>query len=200
RSISSRRVTAGSKRFATPRSSSMPALEPGDDAERGPSQGGDAGAGEQPALLREDGDRGERDGDLQERHRDRELLVRMQRVLAFLVGRLRFGLERLGLLLDVFLLDFVALHVRREFLARDRIGREPRGELREVLLRALRLVVVPHVRGLGLLAHRLALVEERLVLRVPPEEAHDRPYRGEKGREDGDLLAEAALVRFMLDR
>src|SRR5436190_3844701 len=145
RSTPSSNGVAGSKRFATPRISSItePGLEPGDDAERGPSQGGDAGAGEKPAFLREDSDRGERDGDLQERHGDGELLVRMQRVLAFLVGRFRFGLECLGLLLDVFLLGFVTLHVPREFLARGGIGREPRGEFREILLGALRLVVVP---------------------------------------------------------
>src|SRR4029079_6495388 len=139
RSTPSSNGVAGSKRFATPRISSIaePGLEPGDDAERGPSQGGDAGAGEEPAFLREHGDRGERDADLQERHGDGELLVRMQGVLALLFGRLRFRLECLGLLLDVFLLGFVTLHVRRELLARDRIGREPRGELGEILLRAL---------------------------------------------------------------
>src|SRR5690242_6502210 len=57
--------------LASPRTWSInPVSEPGDDAERRAANRRDAGAREQPALLREHGDRGERDGDLQQRHRD----------------------------------------------------------------------------------------------------------------------------------
>src|SRR4249919_11923 len=69
--------------FARPRTSSMgrapaftPGLsDPGDAAEDGASEGRHRRGGEQPALLREDRDRGERDGDLQQRHRDRQEMV-----------------------------------------------------------------------------------------------------------------------------
>ena len=73
--------------LARPRTSSMEGArsEPGDDAEDDAAERGGARAPEQPVLLREHGDRGERDGDLQQRHRDREVLVRVQRVLALLV-------------------------------------------------------------------------------------------------------------------
>ena len=72
-------------------------------------------------------------------------------------------------------------------------------ELRQVLLHALRLVVVPLVGGLARLEHRLVLVEQRLVLRVAAEEAHDGADGGEDRGEDRDPLAQAPLVRLVLD-
>src|SRR5512141_2240739 len=86
------------KDFATPRTSSK--LQPGDDAEDRSGEGAHARAVEQPAPLREDGDRRERDRDLQQRHRDREEVVRMVGVVALVVPRLVGGVVLLRVLLD----------------------------------------------------------------------------------------------------
>src|SRR6185369_15101222 len=193
--------------FARPWTSSMegaPALTPGasgpgDDAEDRASEGRHRRRREQPALLREHRDRGERDGDLQQRHRDREEMVRMQGMRALLEERLGLFLVGARFLLDVRLLALVARGLRVVLAGHLGVGGERRGDLRQVLLLALRLVEIPLVRGLGALQHRIVLEEDRLVLRVPAEEAHDGAHRGEDGGKDGDLLAEAALVGLVLD-
>jgi hypothetical protein len=171
----------------------------GDDAGGDAGQGRDGGAPEEPLLLGEHRDRGERDRDLQEGHRHRELLVRMQRALGLLVERVGLRVEALGLLHDVGLLARVALGLGLVGLDLRRIGGKARRELRQVLLHALGLVVVPLVGGLGLLEHRLVLVVERLVLRVAAVVAHDRADGGEDRREDGDALPEAPLLGLVLD-
>src|SRR5258705_3039165 len=199
RSTASKSALPGPKDLPSPRTSSINS-HPGDDPEDRAGEGREARAIEQPALLREDGDRGERDGDLEERHRDREVVVRMERVLAVVVSFLGLGLERLGVLLDLLLLAGIALRFGGVLLLGFGIRGDARRELRQVLLHALRLVVVPLVRGLGLAQHRLVLADHRLVLRVAAAVAHDGAHRGEHRREDGDLLPQPGRLARMLDR
>src|SRR5262245_17417640 len=86
RSTASKSGAPGANRFASPRTSSMTLLEDvGEDAQRAADEGGEPGSVQQPPRLREHGDRGERDGDLEQRHGDREVVVRVQRLLAHLV-------------------------------------------------------------------------------------------------------------------
>src|SRR6185312_2262465 len=101
----------GPKRFSSARTSSMRGAgsEPGDDPEDGAGERAHRCAPQQPALLREHGDGGERDRDLQQRHRDREVVVRMQGLLAPLVELLRLRLQGARFLLDVLLFAGVAL-------------------------------------------------------------------------------------------
>src|SRR5882672_7880047 len=112
RSTASRRGTPGEKDFASPRTSSTAAGSgPGDDAENGAAEGAQRRSDEEPALLGENGDRGERDGDLQQRHGDGEKVVRVQRLRALLVPALVCGLVLPGVLLDVLRLGGVALRL-----------------------------------------------------------------------------------------
>src|SRR6185437_6496503 len=193
---SARRGDPAPNPFASPRTSSMRGRrsEPGGDAEPGSEQSAECGAGEEPALLREDGDRGEGDRDLQERHGNREEMVRVERLLALLVPAAvgLFMLLRIGL--DLLLLGGVAFRFVAIELGRLRVGDARGGNLGHVLLEALRLVEIPLVARLGALEDSVVLVEEGVVLRVPAEEAHDRTHRREDGAEDRDLLPEPSEV------
>src|SRR5258708_4044304 len=103
---------SGPKRFASPRTCSMSGLDDvGEDAAHGAQHGTESRAVEEPLLLCEDGDRGEGDGDLQQRHRDREIVVRMERLLALLVPLVGRLLVLLRVLHDLGLLLRVALRL-----------------------------------------------------------------------------------------
>src|SRR5262245_39395329 len=140
RLTSSKSGASAAKRFASPRTASMGPLEDvSEDAEDGPDERAQARAVEQPLPLREDRDRGERDRDLQQRHRDREEVMRVQRLLALFGPVLGLRLVLAGLLLDVLLLRGVAFRFALVKLDLLRIGVDGGGELGEVLLHALRL-------------------------------------------------------------
>ena len=99
----------------------------------------------------------------------------------FLLPLVGLVLELLGVLLDRVLLALVALDlVDVERLAR--LGRELDRQLGEVLLAALGLVVVPLVRGFGLLDRRLVLVQAGVGLR---QAAHVGEQRADGGDDRG---------------
>jgi hypothetical protein len=147
----------------------------------------------EPLLPREQRDRGERDGDLQQGGGLRPAVVLVHDLLAALVPgqRLRLQLARFGL--DFLLLLVVPVHLRlvgRLLVRRRQVARD----LRERLLRALGLVVVPLVGRFGLLDRRVVLEEAGVRLGGSAQIREDRADRGDHGREHRDLVGEAAAA------
>jgi len=136
---------------------------------------------------------GERDGHLDQRHRLRPAMVNVHRLLGMHVGVLARLLELLGLLLDVLLLFAVALGFGLVALG-DVAARQRHGELGQVLLVALGLVVVPLIRRLGLLDGRFVLEEQRIVLRRAALVAEERAQRGQDRRRHRQLAGEVVSV------
>src|SRR5258706_14349147 len=92
RSTASRRGTPGENDFASPRTSSTAAGSgPGDDAQNGAAEGAQRPSDEEPALLGENRDRGERDGGLPPRHGDWAKVGPGARLFALLVSAVLCG-------------------------------------------------------------------------------------------------------------
>ncbi|CAM2140944.1 protein of unknown function [Pararobbsia alpina] len=160
----------------------------------------------QPGLAHEQSDRRERNRNLHDHHGLRPAVVTMQQRLALLVGFLDLRLERLGLLANRFLLRLVARGLTREML--ERLGivpRQLRAEVGEVLLLALRLVVRPLIRGVGLADRRFVLVVQRKIFRIAALVRHHRADGREHSRHHGHarrhrVRTVRGVFRRVLDR
>ena len=144
--------------------------------------------------------RRERDGDLDQCGGQRPAAMYVHFQLAFFVGFLGECFQFFRRSLDFFLFVFVAGDFLYVFFASVAFGQVD-GKLREILLVAFGLIIVPLVRGRRLLDRRLVLVEQGVVLRVAAHVAE----QGADGRQDGGQdrqargEAVATVVGDMLD-
>ena len=147
----------------------------------------------QPPAAREQRDGRQRDGDLQHRGGLRPAVVLVHLRLALLVQRLRLGFQRLGLLLDVVLLQLVAVQLGLQ-LGLAAVRGQIACQLGHGLLGALGLVVGPLVGGLGLLDGGVVLDEAGIGLRGAAHVGEDGAHRGDDGRRHGDAVGHRAMV------
>ncbi len=147
----------------------------------------------QPLAAREQGDGGQRDGDLQHRGGLGPSVVLVHLLLALLIQRRGLGFQCLGFVLDVVFLLLVAVQPGLQF-GLAVVRRQVACQFGDRLLGALGLVVSPLVGCLGLLDGSIVLDQAGTGLRGAAHVREDGAHRGDDGRRHGDAVGHGAVV------